>query len=200
MKALRLALLCVVCVAFGGCGLLWVPDPVTIPHRSLRRIVVVDRETMLPIPDATVECSVGKWGNWLSRPPYGSHLVPEHPAVEIPDNVEPDEDCPTWQARAEDGGVFTIEPRTKFGWTRVFFPVPTPLGWFLRKSYTGYVSVSAPGYDGIAISNDEAVLGKNAFGCTSPGVTWPRAYYEIGKESTLVMLHRSGQPHGRTDR
>ena len=57
-----------VAVALGGlpgCGLIHIPYPKRLPHRSIRTVHVTDAATSEAIEDADVCFEASKWVNWM---------------------------------------------------------------------------------------------------------------------------------------
>lgn len=190
----RMLVLLFACCTLSGCGLLYVPDPVTIPHRSLRRIVVVDRETLEPIEDATVTCTMQRWDNWIRPIVRWEVFTPANEAEGSTRAAQPCGDTGRdWPGEPQGDGIFIIEPKTKLGWTHIMFPLDLPIGGVIRHTYCGAITVSAPGHDTVWFTNQTAV-GRGGW---SFGYYWqdptldPSSYFVIGKKTSTVKLPRS---------
>ena len=174
-----------VCV-LGGCGGLFVPDTVAIPQKPLQTILVVDKRTKKPIPNAQVVCEIYKYKNWLRPIPlWGCGIPAKKPMGNIENH--PDQDTWTFSAQPHGDGVFMFESKVKVGWTQIWFPLPLPLGWSLYRSYGCSVSASAPGHKTVWINN-AAVTSEGGLIAESRNSKNPKDYFLVKENRTTIML------------
>ena len=180
-----------ICCVFGGCilngcGLVFVPDAVTLPPKQLQTILVVDQETKLPITNAEVSCYMGEYKNWLVPfPRWGCKSPPEKtPDITVGSS---DREFWTWDGKTQGNGIFKVDSKTKVGSVQIWFPLPLPLGWHLYRSYCGSVSISAPGYKTVWINNRAINFKGDVIGVSFDSLD-PDKFILIEKKQATIML------------
>lgn len=151
---LRLRLSCIRCygvaslfLLLAGCLYLPIPHWKTTPHKTMRRIVVLDRETRKPLDDAEVVFLDEKWVNWMSPEfscRWGLDAQTTSPyACRMMGSVA---------GRRLDPGTFDLPQKTHFCCFH-FTCLGLPLGGVLHQTRTGRTIVSAKGYRSVWFSD-----------------------------------------------
>jgi hypothetical protein len=150
IRPLKAALLLACVFATGGCGLLMVPQCRALPHANLRTIVITDFDTGEPVTDADVKCYFYSDSKWWYPPiwEYSSEM-PEYPGH----NTWPD---PLEATHASDG-VYELPVAYKVRWIQVWFPAPSPLGYFFYHGYDADIEIISESHGRVSIPN---VMGK----------------------------------------
>ena len=185
-------LLCLACCALSGCGMLATPNRVTIPHQSMQKVLVVDQDKKQPLVGASVSCQMYEYKNWMKPVPFLGVASPTNRAAGQVTELS-DQKGWSWQAQPEGAGIFRLEPKTRTGWTQIWFPLPSPLGWFLYRTYDGRITASAPGHDTVWISNPVAT-DKAGF-VSGPFSEKSESYFKVEKEQVTIMLPRENSSH-----
>jgi hypothetical protein len=192
MKKIIQILLCLVCCSLSGCGMLATPHRVAIPHQSMQKVLVVDQDTKQPLAGASVTCQMYEYKNWMKPVPFWGVTSPTNTS-QVQVTERPDQKVWSWPAQPQGQGVFVIEPKRRTGWTQIWFPLPSPLGWFLYRTYDGRIVASAPDHKTVWISNPVATSPSGL--PAEPYSESYERYYRIEKEQMTIMLPKENSSH-----
>ena len=185
MNRAKCILLGLACCALSGCGMLATPHRVTIPHESMQKIIVLDQDTKQPLAGASVTCQMSEYKNWMKPVPFWGVTNPTNVADDqVTDR--PDRKVWSWQAEARGHSTFFAEQRKKTGWTQLWFPLPSPLGWHLYRTYHGSITASAPGYRSVWL-NAPTMPTEPKFFHGEEGLT-PRDFFTLTNDTLTIML------------
>ncbi len=185
-------LLCLACCALSGCGMLATPHRVTIPHHSMQKVLIIDQDTKQPLAGASVTCQMYEYKNWMKPVPFWGVTSPTNMS-EVQVTERPDQKVWSWQAKSQGEGIFLIEPKKKTGWTQIWFPLPSPLGWFLYRTYNGRIIASASDHKTVWISNPVATAQRGL--PDGPYSEKSERFYKIEKEQVTIMLPKEKSSH-----
>lgn len=184
---------CIVVVSLvsnSGCGLLFVPYAVTLPKEPLRRVRVMDYDTHLPLPDASVSFRVVRHDNWIQPMPAWGVCDPSDPRTLAVAKEDTRRGIASWKAIRRDDGLFEIAAQTRCAWVQVWCPLPPVLGCFLYYTFDGTLIVSAPGHRTVWFSNSiEAACRPNSATCDGPDLP-DGIYVDVRDAEVDVFLPR----------
>lgn len=194
MRTLHTISILIIFSVLSGCGLLVIPNKVSIPDKSLQTIIVVDQETKKPITDALVLCEMYEYKNWIKPlPSWDCTNSTNGSRIHVVES--PDQKVWSWQAKTHGQGIFVLEPKNKIGWTQIWFPLPLPNGWFLYRTYDFRIIVSSPSYNTLWISN--VAIDNQPRYIDGPNNLDPHKLFTIEDNKITIMLPREILPHNQ---
>lgn len=194
MKGIRETMLVTACCFLSGCGMLATPHRVTMPNASLQKVLVLDQQSRQPLEGATVTCQMYEYKNWMKPVPFWG-VCSSTNTVESQVAERPDQKVWQWRAQPQGRGVFSIEPRKRTGWTQIWFPLPSPLGWFLYRTYDGRITASVPEHDSVWISN--AVATDQTVFMGSPRGEKSEQFFRLEENQVTIMLPKEKSSHNQ---